>query len=215
MRRLTILAAGCGALLIVLATACASKNTGTSSVGDRPTTPTISMSPSATATVPPLTTTTITRTTTVKPPPAAPAQCTVRDLDVSLGAEEGTAGTMYRALVFTNTGGRTCTIQGFPGVSFVTGDDGHQVGEAAVRVAEKGPPVTLKPGETANSAVGFVNIGNFDPAVCQATAVRGLRVYPPHERRSEFVPFETTACAGDLPGSQLTVRTVRAGSIPG
>lgn len=36
-----------------------------------------------------------------------------------------------------------------------------------------------------------------------------------HERKSEFVPFETTGCAGDLPGSQLTVRTVRAGSVPG
>jgi hypothetical protein len=144
-----------------------------------------------------------------------PAVCTVRDLDVSLGAEEGTAGTMYRALVFTNTGNRTCTIQGFPGVSFVAGDDGHQVGEAAVRVEPKGSPVTLKPGDTANSAVGFVNIGLFDAATCQPTAVRGLRVYPPHERSSEFVPFETTGCAGDLPGSQLTVRTVRAGSIPG
>lgn len=86
---------------------------------------------------------------------------------------------------------------------------------SARRVDPKGPPVTLKPGDTANSAVGFVNIGNFDPETCQPTAVRGLRVYPPQERRSEFVPFETAGCAGDLPGSQLTVRTVRAGSIPG
>jgi hypothetical protein len=214
MRRLTVLAAGCGALLLVLAAACASEVTGTPSAGDRPTAPTISTAPSATATPPPPTTT-IAPTTTGKPAPVAPAVCTVRDLDVSLGAEEGTAGTMYRALVFTNTGDRTCVIQGFPGVSFVTGDDGHQVGEAAARVGDKGPPVTLKPGGKANSAVGFVNIGNFDPVVCQPTAVRGLRVYPPHGRSSEFVPFETTGCAGDLPGSQLTVRSVRAGAVPG
>jgi hypothetical protein len=76
---------------------------------------------------------------------------TVRDLDVSLG----TAGTLYRPLVFTNTGGRSCTIQGFPGVSFVTGDDGHQVGEAAMRVDPKGPPVTLKPGDTAQLSGWF------------------------------------------------------------
>jgi hypothetical protein len=119
---------------------------------------------------------------------------------------------MYRALVFTNTGDRTCVVQGFPGVSFVTGDDGHQVGAAAERVGGKGPPVTLKPGAAATSPVGFVNTGNFEPETCQPTAVRGLRVYPPHERRSEFVPFETTACAGDLPGGQLTVRTVQWGS---
>jgi len=209
MRRRTILAAGCGALLLLLAPACTSRTTGTPSAGDSPSVPTISAGPSMTATPPPLT------TITPKPQPVVPAVCTVGDLDVSLGAAEGTAGTTYRALVFTNTGGRTCTIQGFPGVSFVAGDDGHQVGEAAIRVDAKGPAVTLKPGETANSAVGFVNIGNFDEATCQPTPVRGLRVYPPHERKSEFVPFETTGCAGDLPGSQLTVRTVRAGSVPG
>jgi hypothetical protein len=215
MRWSMTLAASFGALLLIAA-ACTSGIAGTPSAGGRPTTPTISASP--TGAPPPAATTTPsapTATTTVKPPLVTPAVCTVRDLDVSLGAEEGTAGTMYRPLMFTNTGGRTCTIQGFPGVSFVTGDDGHQVGEAATRVDPKGPPVTLKPGDTANSAVGFVNIGNFDEATCQPTAVRGLRVYPPRERRSEFVPFETTGCAGDLPGSQLTVRTVRAGSIPG
>jgi len=140
------------------------------------------------------------------------AQCTVRDLDVSLGAEEGTAGTVHRALVFTNTGARACVIQGFPGVSFVTGDDGRQVGEAAERVGDKGPPITPRPGMSATAPVGFVNIGNYDPAICQPTPVLGLRVYPPQERRSEFVPFGTTGCAGDLPGSQPTVGTVHKGS---
>lgn len=151
-------------------------------------------------------------TPTVQPPPVSSKVCTVRDLGVSVGASEGTAGTVYRALVFTNTGGRTCTIQGFPGVSFVAGEDGHQVGEAAQRVGEKGLAVSMRPGGTATSPVGFVSIGVFDPETCQATPVRGLRVYPPQERKSEFVPFETTACAGESPASQLTVRTVHAGS---
>lgn len=201
MRRTTKMAIGGAALLIVVA-ACVSQVAGSPSAGDHP-----PMSTSATA---PPTTVAPAPTTTAEP---AVAQCTVRDLDLSLGAEDGTAGTMYRALVFTNTGDRTCVIQGFPGVSFVAGDDGHQVGQAAVRVDPKGPPVTLRPGMTANAAVGFVNIGAFDPESCLPTPVRGLRVYPPHERRSVFVPFETTGCAGDLPGNhQLTVRTVRAGS---
>jgi hypothetical protein len=198
---------GCGALLFAVATACTSETAGRAPGTSAPL-PT-SATPPLSATPPPPSTTS--PATTVKPPLVTLPECTVRDLDVSLGAEEGTAGTVYRALVFTNTGRRTCTIQGFPGVSFVTGDDGHQVGEAARRVDEKGPRVTLKPGETANSAVGFVNIGNFDPVACQPTAVRGLRVYPPHDRKSEFVPFETTGCAGDLPGGQLTVRTVHEG----
>ncbi|MPZ79035.1 MAG: DUF4232 domain-containing protein [Actinophytocola sp.] len=194
---------GCGVLLLLLAAGCTSEIAGTPMAGGGPTAPTTSAQPPATATSPPSDTTS---------EPATIAVCTVRDVDMSLGAEEGTAGTVYRALVFTNTGGRTRVIQGFPGMSFVTGDDGHQIGEAAEQVGPKGPPVTLKPGGTATAPVGFVNIGNFDEATCRPTAVRGLRAYPPHERRAEFVPFETTACAGDLPGSHLTVRTVHEGS---
>jgi uncharacterized protein DUF4232 len=209
MRRSVTLVAG---MLLVLVTACSTENAGSPSAANRPTTvpATTTTTQSASVTSAPATTPTPPRTN--QPPPATVAVCTVRDLGVSLGATEGTAGTMYRALVFTNTGDRTCVIQGFPGVSFVTGDDGHQVGEAAERVGEKGPPVALKPGATATSPVGFVNIGNYEPETCQPTAVRGLRVYPPHERRSEFVPLETTGCAGVLPGSQLTVRTVHLGS---
>ena len=35
--------------------------------------------------------------------------------------------------LLTNTGGRTCELRGFPGVSYVAGDDGHQVGPAAAQ----------------------------------------------------------------------------------
>ena len=206
-----------GAVLLLLVAGCAKEVTGVATAGGRP----------------PATTTTTTTTTTAAPapaepstPPAAtaptqptqtkqpaqPAVCTVGDLTVSLGASEGTAGTMYRALVFTNSGDRTCVIQGFPGVSFVAGDDGHQVGAAAVRSGAKGGAVILKPGATATAPVGFRDAGLFDPAVCEPTDVRGLRVYPPHERKAEFVPFATQGCAGAVPGGQLIVATVHAGS---
>jgi hypothetical protein len=140
------------------------------------------------------------------------SECRSGDLEVSLGAEEGTAGTIYRALVFTNRGRRTCTIQGFPGVSFVAGDDGHQVGQAAERRGVKGPVITLAPGAAATAPVGFVNVGALEPQ-CRATPVRGLRVYPPHNTAAAFVPFETTACAGTVgPATHLHVSTVHAGS---
>jgi hypothetical protein len=205
--RWTTTVAICGGALLVVAAACVSQIAGTPSAGDHPPVPTVSTTapPAVSTTTPTVAAPTTTGGLTV-------AQCTVRDLDVSLVGEEGTAGTMYRALVFTNTGTRACVIQGFPGVSFVAGDDGHQVGEAAARVGDKGPPITLRPGMAATAPVGFVNIGNYDPEVCQPTPVRGLRVYPPHERRSVFVPFETTGCAGDLLGNQLTVRTVHKGA---
>lgn len=154
-----------------------------------------------------------------QPPAPAPAtptsgECKVADLSLKLGGGDAAAGTSYRALVFTNKGGRTCTIQGFAGVSFVAGDDGHQVGPAAARVGDKGAVVTLKPGESAFADIGFVQINNYDPGACKPTEVRGLRIYPPHDYDSAFVPNPGSGCAATPPGNQLTVGTVQAGAGP-
>jgi len=148
------------------------------------------------------------------PNPAAGSstECKVADLKLSFGGGDAAAGTTYRSLVFTNKGARTCTIQGFPGVSYVAGDDGHQVGPAAYRVGAKGSVITLKPGGTAFADIGFVQVRNFDAGVCKPTEVRGLRIYPPHEYNSMFLAAPGTGCAGTPPGNQLTVATVRSGS---
>jgi Protein of unknown function (DUF4232) len=144
------------------------------------------------------------------PAPAAdPNECKVAELKLSLAGGDAAAGTYYRQLRFTNTGGRTCVIQGFPGVSYVAGDDGHQVGPAAYREGRKGPAISLKPGMTVYAPLGFVQVANYDPAVCRPTEVRGLRVYPPHEYDSMFLAAPGTGCAGNPPGHQLVVRTVQ------
>ena len=70
----------------------------------------------------------------------------------------------------------------------------------------------MKPGGSAFAAVGFVQVANYDPAVCKPTEVRGLRVYPPHDYDSMFLPNAGTGCAGTPPGNQLTVATVQAGT---
>jgi uncharacterized protein DUF4232 len=151
-------------------------------------------------------------------PPAPTAavsdECKVADLSVRLGGGDAAAGTSYRALVFTNKGGRTCTMQGFAGVSFVAGDDGHQVGPAAYRTGDKGAAVTLKPGDSAFADVGFVQVANYDPAACKPTEVRGLRIYPPHDYDSMFLANPGTGCAGTPPGNQLTIATVQPGAGP-
>jgi hypothetical protein len=152
------------------------------------------------------------------PPPTTAAandsECKVADLSLRLGGGDAAAGTSYRALVFTNTGTRTCTMQGFPGVSYVAGDDGHQVGPAAFRDGTKGPAVTLKPGASAFVDVGFVQVGNYDPNVCKPTEVRGLRVYPPHDYDSMFLSNPGTGCSATPPGNQLTVDTIKSGTGP-
>lgn len=163
-------------------------------------------------------------TTTVKPSkpkttadrepkaPAKPALCKSADLELSLGQGDAGAGTVWRPLQFTNTSDANCVIQGFPGVSFVAGSDGHQVGAAAYRDGSKGAAVTLKPGATANAPVGFTQVRNFDPGDCKPTSVRGLRVYPPQETASMFLKNAGTGCANaDLGDNQLKVQTIRAG----
>jgi hypothetical protein len=137
----------------------------------------------------------------------ATPQCRSAGLTVSLGAPEGAAGSVYRLLIFTNTGDQDCELTGFPGVSYVTGDDGHQVGAAAERVGDRGAAVHIAPGGTASAQLQLVNVGNYDPAVCHPTPVRGLRVYPPGETSALFVAAGGTGCAG-TPGQQLTVKTI-------
>ena len=144
---------------------------------------------------------------------AGPDRCHSNVLALSLGNSEGAAGTVYQAVRFTNTSGRTCTLQGFPGVSYVTGDNGAQVGAAAVHHNSKGAAVRVAPGAVASVAVGMVNVRNFDASTCKPTPVRGLRVYPPNETASLFLPISGTGCAADPPGGQhqLSVSTVQAG----
>jgi hypothetical protein len=151
----------------------------------------------------------------VPPPPAPPApvadrgDCKAASLKLGIGGADAAAGTVYRQLVFTNIGTAPCVLQGFPGVSYVAGDDGHQIGPAAVRIGTKGEAIDLAPGASAAAPVGFTQVRNYDEAVCKPTAVRGLRVYPPQETASMFVPLEGTGCAGNPPGQQLSVKTIQ------
>src|SRR5690606_18437704 len=75
----------------------------------------------------------------------------------------------------------------------------------------KGEPVTVQPGQVAHAPVGFVRVQNYDPADCKPTPVRGLRVYPPQETNSMFVPAEGTGCAANPEGQQLTGATTQPG----
>jgi Protein of unknown function (DUF4232) len=137
-------------------------------------------------------------------------RCTTAELRATLGDGDAGAGSTYRPLLFTNTGGRTCELRGFPGVSYVTGDGGEQVGPAAAESGQRGDQVVLRPGGQAAAVVQFVQVANFDAAVCRPTPVRGLRVYPPGDTAALFVPAEGTGCAGTPPGQQLSVQTVTA-----
>jgi hypothetical protein len=142
--------------------------------------------------------------------------CLTSQLRIGLGTSQGAAGSVFVPLVFTNTGPSPCTLSGYPGVSYVTGDAGQQVGQPASRSPGPVATVRLAPNGVASATLQMANSGNFPPEQCQPTAVRGLRVYPPGQTAAGFVALGAgaMACSGTLPGgqSQLFVRPVVAGA---
>ncbi|MCL8494843.1 DUF4232 domain-containing protein [Corynebacterium sp. B5-R-101] len=142
---------------------------------------------------------------------ATDGTCSTEQLDIGLSNEQGAAGSRLADITFTNASSEPCTLNGFPGVSAVTNDDGTQLGAAAEReTGQETAPVTLEPGHTASASLKMTNVGVLDPASCQPQAADGLRVYPPGETASAFIRVPgLEGCAGDA--HYLSIQPVTAG----
>lgn len=129
---------------------------------------------------------------TAAPNPSEPGRCHTPDLTVTINETRGggAAGHHGETLTFTNVSAQSCTLQGYPTVAFVTGDDGTQVG---ADFAPEGDPtkVTLKPGDSARSDLLLPDPG---AAKCKATETRGFRILPPDETAAIFVSSPQQAC---------------------
>jgi len=123
------------------------------------------------------------------------SRCPTAQLEASLGEPAGTGGTTTNyPLKLRNTSNSTCTIQGYAGVSFVAGDDNHQVGHAASQDTGSAPTITLSPGQTASATLGIVDAANFPPD-CDGTPPTGLRVSPPDQTASLVIDPAGIACS--------------------
>lgn len=120
---------------------------------------------------------------------AAPPRCLTPDLAGSLEAVEGggSAGHYELEIALENEGSEPCTLQGWPGVSFVGDDNGTQIGAAAT-LDRSSPhdPVMLAPGAAAHASLAVANAQNYGEG-CEQTTADGLRVYPPGEKRSLLI----------------------------
>lgn len=144
------------------------------------------------------------------PAPAGPPGCLASALQPQLGASQGTAGTIYQVVVLTNTSNAACTLYGYPGVSFVTGVGGSQVGKPATKnPAVPKAVVTLAPGAKADVLLAIHDAGAIPN--CQITTVHWLRIYPPGDYGSVYVQYNTQACATRT-HSLMSVTPVRAGA---
>ncbi|CAN5260451.1 hypothetical protein BH09ACT9_BH09ACT9_51870 [soil metagenome] len=203
MRHVGLLAAPLAALALL--SGCGSDETGTAESSPAPASTTTASAPTTqTGTASPSTThTDHTQTTTSTAP--NPEGCAIGELNVTLGESSGAAGSVELPVVFTNTGGRTCTLDGFPGVSYVTGASGSEVGAAAGR-SGSGSLVSLAPGSAATSLVRATNVENYPADQCGVTDVAGLRVYPPNSYDSVFLAYPTKGCS--MTGANINQLTV-------
>ena len=151
--------------------------------------------------------------------------CTSAHLQVSLGGGAGAGMSQnHTGLQLRNTGSSACTLLGYPGVSWVAGADGHQVGAAAKREANNSGGaeklVTLAPGALASAPIDIVDAAAFPVSQCKPVPVRGLRVYPPGERAALFLSLPTASggygeCSAATQDPTLTIGYLQLGPQPG
>jgi hypothetical protein len=149
-------------------------------------------------------------------PTAAPTQaaaaCATSALKVAVPAGPGgaAAGSSYYPIQFANVSSASCTLYGYPGVSFVTAQGGRQIGPAATRnPAVARQLVTLPPGQTVHAELQVIDAENYPPGDCGLVTAHWLKIYPPDQTGPAYVSFTAQACS--KPKQILTVETVQPG----
>jgi hypothetical protein len=143
--------------------------------------------------------------------PAGPGPCATRSLQVKLGVSQGTAGSVYTVIDFTNISNASCTLYGYPGVSLAGGKPVTQIGQAAVEnPATPRQLVTLPPGVTGNALLQIVDAQNYPPSRCGPVTSDYLQIYPPNQTTPVYLRYKTQGCT--KPVHLLTVDVVKPGS---
>jgi Protein of unknown function (DUF4232) len=129
-----------------------------------------------------------------------PHPCPLSALRVTLGTWTGAAaGSSYRTLDFANSSATTCTLLGYPGVSFVTTPGGAEVGAAADRTPGAERLVQLAPQATAHVTLRLVDVLNFGPQTCPLKTAHWLRIYAPGQVTADYVRWTARVCSGPRP----------------
>lgn len=151
---------------------------------------------------------------TSSPPAAGPAGCATSGLAVKLGPGNGAAGSTYFPIQFTNTSGAACSLFGYPGVSFVTGTNGSQIGLAARRDStQPAQNIVLAPKAAAHATLRIVDALNFTVASCHLTTAHALKIFPPGQTAALFISFTSKTCASSSPSDQvLFIQTISSGA---
>lgn len=144
-----------------------------------------------------------TATTVPEATPAGTPRCHTGDLKISVTSDPAGGATSHHGefLIFANSSTHKCSLYGYPGVSFVAGDQGSQTGSAFTRSGGTKKTITLAAGGKAHATIVLVTTEVFDKTDCKPVQVRGYRVYPPDEKASIFVSRPQTACSATGAGA--------------
>ena len=145
--------------------------------------------------------------------PPGPGPCPTSALGIRLGASQGTAGSVYQVIDFTNIGTTACSLYGFPGVSLTAGRAGTQdvVGlPAAEDHSTARVLVTLAPRAAASALLRIADALNFPPARCKPVTTGYLQVYPPNQTTPAYIQYRSKACS--KPVRTLVISAVRPGA---
>ncbi|XAS77767.1 DUF4232 domain-containing protein [Dermatophilaceae bacterium Sec6.4] len=124
-------------------------------------------------------------------------RCTTSALRASIVGSSAAAGSNYYRIALRNSSSATCTLNGYPGVSLVAGSSGRQVGAAAARDTAQTPiGVRVSAGKSATFELRVAVAQNYPADRCQPVPTRGLRIYPPGNKRALYLPVPgVTGCA--------------------
>jgi len=146
----------------------------------------------------------------------AASSCRATQLKLGVGSTFGHAGTESQYFSLINTASRSCTLTGYPDVSFVSADGGVVANNFERATTDPAPyppgqpscgscPVTVTPGGIASFEI---NYGGGGVGCRGEYSWTTIRVSPPNDTGRLSTPFEGSACGGG------TVHVVRAGPPP-
>lgn len=117
---------------------------------------------------------------------------------------DGFAGGASYVVEFSNIGGATCTVKGYPTIKLT--ENGTQAGLKATPFGPAPATVTLQPGQTAHIALIIQDAGKF----CAPVPTNGLSVQAPGSTQAQ--DFALTAF-GACPGkSTMSVDAINPGT---
>ena len=153
-----------------------------------------------------------TATGTANPSPAAgPAACPTRSLQAKAGVSQGTAGSVYQVIDFTNIGNVPCSLYGYPGVALAGGTPVTQVGLAAARNSSTPRTlITLAPGAVANALLKITDAGNYPSSECQLVTTTYLQIIPPDQTTPIYLGYKSQGCAKAV--QLLSISAIAAGA---